>query len=104
MAMKTVTLILIGALALVAAGSHLQAAETTGSDQALGEKMVRQFWAYVKVPNMKAVAKSFASGYQSVDGTAGVLNREQEIETIKGLTLGKYESAFSLKSFAVIDS
>jgi len=91
MARKTVTLILIGALALVAAGSNLQAAETTESNQALGERIVRQLWADVKATNMKALQKWFASGYQSVDATAGVMNREQEIETIKGLTLGKYE-------------
>ncbi len=88
--MKPLTLALIGALALVTANSNLQASETPENDQALGERIVRQVWADVKAPNMKALETWLAPGYQSVQRDR-VRNREEQIETIKKLNLGKYE-------------
>jgi ketosteroid isomerase-like protein len=88
--MKALTLILISALTLVAANSNLQAVETPENDQALGERIVRQVWADAKAPNIKAVEQWLARGFQAVQRD-GVRNRQQQIELIKKLNLGKYE-------------
>jgi hypothetical protein len=64
--------------------------KTSQPEVELGEKLVRQLWADIKDRNAEGAGKMIAQGFQSVHQD-GARNREQEIELIKELDLGKYD-------------
>ena len=63
--------------------------QEVATKKSLGEKLLRQLWSDMKKPDMEAIEKTISKGFQSVH-QYGSSNREQEIELIKGLKLGKY--------------
>ncbi len=63
--------------------------EQSGTELSLGEKLVRQLWVDFKAPNIDAIEKQMASGFQSAH-QHGAHNRDQEIALIKGVNLGEY--------------
>ena len=63
--------------------------QAVATEKGLGEKLLRQLWADMQKPDMEVIEKTIAEGFQSVH-QYGPNNREQEIELIKNLKLGKY--------------
>jgi len=63
--------------------------QEVAAEKGLGEKLLLQLWTDMKKPDMEAIEKTIAKGFQSVH-QYGSNNREQEIKLIKGLKLGKY--------------
>jgi hypothetical protein len=55
----------------------------------VGENLLHQLWANMEKPDIEMLQKTTAKGFQSVH-QYGANTREQEIELIKGLKLGKY--------------
>ena len=87
--MKFLRLALIIALTLVSTTLTAVAKEEVATEAGLGEKLVRQLWADMQKPDIDGIEKTIAEGFQSVH-QYGASNREEEIELIKGLTLGNY--------------
>jgi len=58
-------------------------------EKVLGEKLLRQLWGNIKKPNMDAIQKTMAQGFQSVH-QFGANDRDQELKLIKDLKLGDY--------------
>ena len=63
--MRTLNLLLIPTFALLAINHATQAAQQSGTELSLGEKLVRQLWVDFKAPNIDAIEKQMASGFQS---------------------------------------
>lgn len=63
--------------------------QKTADYKCLGEKLLSQLWENLENLNMEMIQKKMAEGFQSVH-EFGANNREQEIELIRGLKLGKY--------------
>jgi hypothetical protein len=87
--MRTLNLLLMSTFALLAINQATQATQQSGTEVSVGEQLVRQLWVDFKVPNMNAIEKQMASGFQSVH-QHGAHNRDQEIALIKEVNLGKY--------------
>lgn len=80
---KLIGLVIVGACFL---GGH---AAIAADEQALGERLVRQYWADLKSGDMSVIAPWFAEGYQSVHQD-GASNREQTLKLAENLNLGDY--------------
>ena len=76
---------LVVALALI---QIFGATALAGED--LGEKLVRQFFADVKVGNLASIEKTLAEGFQ-VAHSFGPLDRAGELKLIRGIKLGDYK-------------
>lgn len=87
--MNTLKLALILTLTFVFFTQPVLADQESATEKSLGEKLLHQVWSDMKKPDMAAIQKTIAEGFQSVH-QFGSSNREQEIETIKGLKLGNY--------------
>ena len=87
--MNSLKLALIMTLTFAFATLTVLANQEVATEKCPGEKLLRQLWADIKKPDMEAIEKTIAKGFQSVH-QYGSNNREQEIELIKDLKLGKY--------------
>jgi len=87
--MNALKLALILTLTLLFVTQPVLANQEAATKKSLGEKLLHQLWSDMKKPDMAAIEKTIAKGFQSVH-QFGSSNREQEIEMIKGLKLGKY--------------
>lgn len=87
--MNALKLALILTLTFVFFTQPVLADQETATEKSLGEKLLYQLWSDMKKPDMAAIEKTIAEGFQSVH-QFGSSNRKQEIETIKGLKLGNY--------------
>ncbi|RJP57596.1 MAG: nuclear transport factor 2 family protein [Deltaproteobacteria bacterium] len=87
--MKTVKLLLIFFFIFMLLGQVVLSKQGFASEDSLGENLVRQLWADMKKPDMDAIEKKIAKGFQSIH-QYGADNREQEIKLIRGLKLGEY--------------
>jgi len=63
--------------------------QKTTDEKVTGEKLLRQLWNNIEKLDMDMIEKTVAGGFQSVH-QFGANNREQEIELIRNLKLGKY--------------
>ncbi|MCJ7615444.1 MAG: nuclear transport factor 2 family protein [Desulfobacterales bacterium] len=87
--MNLLKLALIMILTFAFAAPTALADQEVATENGLGEKLLCQLWADMKKPDMEAIEKTIAKGFQSVH-QYGSNNREQEIKLIEGLKLGKY--------------
>ncbi|MFH1363124.1 MAG: nuclear transport factor 2 family protein [Candidatus Omnitrophota bacterium] len=87
--MNSLKLALIMILTFAFATPTVLANQEVATEKGLGEKLLRQLWADMKKPDMAAIEKTIAKGFQSVH-QYGSNNREQEIKLIEGLKLDKY--------------
>ena len=87
--MNALKLTLIMTLTFAFATLTLLANQAVANEKGLGEKLLHQLWADMQKPDMEMIEKTIAEGFQSVH-QYGSNNREQEIELIKNLKLGKY--------------
>ncbi len=87
--MRSLTVALIISLFMAFLAPAVQADPAAGDDQQVGEQLVRQLWADMKKPDLAAIDKSLAQGFQSVHQN-GAIDREQEKKLIAGLKLGDY--------------
>jgi len=63
--------------------------QKTTDEKVTGEKLLRQLWNNIEKLDMDMIEKTVAGGFQSVH-QFGANKREQEIELIRNLKLGKY--------------
>lgn len=87
--MKSLKLASIIILTILFTTAPVLANQKAADEKALGEKLLRQLWENMEQKDMEMVEKTIAKGFQSVH-EFGPNNREQEIEMIRGLNLGKY--------------
>lgn len=87
--MKFMKLGVIIAFALVFTTLNAMANVKVTTAGGLGEKLLRQLWADMQKSDMEGIEKTIAQGFQAVHQN-GAVNREEEIELIKGLKLGDY--------------
>jgi len=87
--MNSLKLALLITLTFAFATLTVLANQALATEKGLGEKLLRQLWAEIRKPDMEAIEKTIAKGFQSVH-QYGSSNREQEIKLIEGLKLGKY--------------
>ncbi|MFA4917276.1 MAG: nuclear transport factor 2 family protein [Syntrophales bacterium] len=87
--MNSLKVVLIITLTFVFTTLTALANHDVATEEGLGEKLLGQLWADMEKPDMEAIEKTIAKGFQSVHQD-GSNNREQEIKLIKGLKLGKY--------------
>ena len=87
--MNSLKLVLIIIITFMFITPSVAAYQDDADEKALGEKLLRQLWADIKKPDMNAIEKTIAQGFQSVH-QFGANSRAQEIKLIKGLKLGNY--------------
>ena len=87
--MSSLKLVIVTTLTFVFATSTALWSQEVTTETGLGEKLLRQLWSDMSKPDIKAVKKTMAQGFQSVH-QYGASNRKQEIKLIKKLNLGKY--------------
>ena len=87
--MNSFKLALIVTLIFAFATPTVLADQKVATKKSIGEKLLRQLWADIKKPDMEAIEKTIAKGFQSAH-QYGAGSRGQQIELIKGLKLGKY--------------
>jgi hypothetical protein len=87
--MNSLKLALILTLTFVFFTQPVLADQEVAIEKSLGEKLLYQLWSDMEKPDMAAIENTIAEGFQSVH-QFGSSNREQEIETIRGLKLGNY--------------
>lgn len=87
--MNSLKLTLIVTLTVVIPAWTALADQNAIDEKNVGEKLLQQLWANMAKPDMEMIEKTTAQGFQSVH-TDGANTREQEIELIRGLKLGKY--------------
>lgn len=87
--MNSLKLALIITLAILLTTVTALADQNATDEKGVGEKLLYQLWANMKKPDIEMLQKTTAEGFQAVHQN-GANTREQEIELIKGLKLGKY--------------
>jgi hypothetical protein len=87
--MNSLRLALLLILTVIFTTVPVRANQKVADEKGLGETLLSQLWETMQKSDMEMVEKTIAQGFQSVH-QFGANNREQEIELIKGLHLGKY--------------
>ncbi|MBA3016870.1 MAG: nuclear transport factor 2 family protein [Proteobacteria bacterium] len=87
--MNLLKLALIMILTFAFATPTVLANQEVATEKGLGEKLLRQLWADMQKPDMEAIEKTIAKGFQAVH-QYGSNNREQEIKLIEGLKIDNY--------------
>lgn len=83
----TIGAVIVGIVIVAACG---QASDPSADQSTIGEKLVRDLWDLLKTGDVAKVEKMMASGFQCVHED-GARDREQELQLLKGLKLGKYQ-------------